>query len=66
MDFWKCVEFVGWYVVGVVLRAADTFQASTAALSEGIPQLNKTLGKLDKTVGRTGQTLRACTAAECF
>ena len=49
-------------VVGVVSRAADTFQglfttSSTAALSEGIPQL-------DKTFGRTGQTLMACTAAE--
>ena len=32
-------------VVGVVLRAADTFQASTSALSEGIPQLDKTFGR---------------------
>ena len=33
-------------VVGVVLRAADTFfQASTAALSVGIPQLGITLGR---------------------
>ena len=49
VDLWNYVEFVG-----VVLRAADTFQVSTAALSEGIPQL-------DKTLGRTGQTFEGFT-----
>ena len=35
-------------VMGVVLRLQTLFQASTAALSdEGIPQLDKTLGRTD-------------------
>ena len=37
-------------VVGVVLRAADTFSIiHTAALSEGIPHLHKTLGRAEQT-----------------
>ena len=30
----------------------------------GSPQLLKVIPQVDKTLGRTGQTLRACTAAE--
>ena len=42
--------------------AVSSFWLSSAALSF----FNKVIPQLDKTLGRTGQTLRACTAAEAF
>ena len=62
----------------MLLRPLNEMHRHLLVLSQGVYKLqllllllflsfsNKVIPQLDKTLGRTGQTLRACTAAEAF